>query len=77
MTQTVSKSAFKPHALKYFRQIEKSGEELIITDRAKPVLKIVRFEEKPQVVLRELRGSVKYYNDPFAPVGQDDWELLK
>lgn len=43
MANIVSKSAFKPRALKYFRQIQDSGKEMIITDRAKPVLKIVPY----------------------------------
>ncbi len=77
MKHVVSKSVFKPQALKYFRQIQKTGEELIITDHAKPVLKISRFSGKPEIVLEELRNSVKYYNDPFEPVGQDDWDILK
>jgi len=73
----VSKSAFKPQALKYFRQIQESGKELIITDHAKPVLKIIPFTEDQQTVLEELRNSVKYYDDPLEPVGQNDWEALK
>ena len=32
MAQTGSKSQFKPHSLEYFRKIEQSGEELVITD---------------------------------------------
>ncbi len=41
MDNTVSKSQFKPKALEFFREIEKTGKPLIITDRGKPVLKIV------------------------------------
>ena len=40
MENVISKSQFKPKALKYFRDIQESGQELIITDHAKPVLKI-------------------------------------
>lgn len=43
MEQMVSKSRFKPQALEYFRQVEKSGEPLIITDRGKPVLKVLPY----------------------------------
>lgn len=38
MRQHVSKSSFKAKALKYFRPIERTGKELIGTDRGKPVL---------------------------------------
>ena len=76
MANYISKSSFKPHALKYFRQIQDDGQELIITDHAKPVIKIIPFREEPQVILEELRNSVIRYDDPCEPVGQNDWEGL-
>jgi hypothetical protein len=39
MEEMLSKSKFKPQALKYFREVEKTGKELIISDCNKPVLK--------------------------------------
>ena len=77
MANIISKSSFKPQALKYFRQIQEQGLELIITDHAKPVIKITPFREEPQIILEELRNSVIRYDDPCAPVGQDDWEILR
>lgn len=77
MGQMVSKSRFKPKALQYFRDIQKSGRELIITDHGKPVLKIVPYHEDTQVVLKELKNSVKRYDDPTEPVALDDWEALR
>lgn len=77
MPNVVSKSSFKPQALKFFREIQESGQELIITDRSKPVLKIIPYSEKPKAVLEELLHSVKKYEDPLEPVGIEDWELLK
>ncbi len=75
--QTISKSRFKPQALKYFREIQKSGKELVITDRGKPVLKILPCQDDPQAVLEELRNSVVKFNDPFEPVALQDWDILK
>ena len=77
MTIVISKSAFKPQSLKYFRQIEEQGEELIITDRSKPVIKIVPFRHEPHQVLEELHNSVLRYDDPLEPVGENDWETVK
>ena len=76
MNNAVSKSQFKPKALEFFREIEKSGKSLIITDRGKPVLKIVPYSEDPAESLRLLRNSVVKYQDPLEPVGLDDWESL-
>ncbi|MCW5198943.1 type II toxin-antitoxin system Phd/YefM family antitoxin [Desulfobulbus sp. F4] len=77
MLETVSKSRFKAKALEYFRKIEQNGQALIITDHGKPVLKIAPFEEKPQLVLQELRNSVLRFDDPLEPVALDDWDALK
>lgn len=77
MEHMVSKSRFKPKALEFFRQIQESGQELIITDHAKPVLKIVPYREKTLDVLTELRNSIRRYDDPLEPVAQNDWEALR
>jgi antitoxin (DNA-binding transcriptional repressor) of toxin-antitoxin stability system len=77
MTKTVSKSRFKARALEYFRDIEHTGEEVIITDKGKPVLKISLLVEEPDEILKSLRNSVLSYEDPTEPVGLDDWETLR
>jgi antitoxin (DNA-binding transcriptional repressor) of toxin-antitoxin stability system len=80
MEKIVSKSRFKPRALEYFRQIEETRQALTITDRGKPVLRIEPIEEAPSSeaeILEKLRGSVLGYDDPFEPVGIEDWEALK
>ena len=44
----VWKSQFKPRSLEYFRLIEESGETLIITDRGRPVLKVIPYTADPE-----------------------------
>jgi prevent-host-death family protein len=68
MEQFVSKSSFKAKALEYFRDVESSGRELVITDHGKPVLKIVPYGRDPMEALKALRGSVLRYDDPLEPV---------
>jgi prevent-host-death family protein len=77
MAHRISKSQFKPQALKYFRDVQKTGRELVITERGEPVLKIVPYRPEPQAALEELRGSVVRYDDPTEPVGLEDWESLE
>lgn len=72
----VSKSRFKPHALEYFRQVQQTGEELIITDQNKPVLKIVPYSEDPMAGLQALRNTVLEYQEPLEPVGEEEWKVL-
>lgn len=73
----ISKSEFKPHALRYFREVQASGQEIVITDRGIPVLKIVPFRPESHKTLEELRGSVLRYDAPTEPVGMEDWEALE
>lgn len=75
--RTVPKSVFKAQALQYFREVELSGEPLVITDRGRPVLRLVPFaEEKPEDILASLKGVVQVYDAPLEPVGEQDWEAL-
>ncbi len=77
MEEMISKSQFKPRALQYFREVEKPGQELIISDRGKPVLKIVPYTENPEDALKSLRYTVVKYENPTEPVGLENWEALK
>lgn len=77
MATVVSKSKFKPKSLEYFRKVEETGQELIITDHGKPVLKIVPYSADAEEALRLLRGTVRKYIDPTEPVGVEDWECLR
>jgi antitoxin (DNA-binding transcriptional repressor) of toxin-antitoxin stability system len=74
----VSKSRFKAQALELFRQVEASGEPLVVTDHGRPTLEVRPYRlARPEAdPLAELRGSVQRFDDPFAPVGENDWEAL-
>lgn len=69
----ISKSQFKARALEYFRQIESTGEAVLLTDHGKPVLEIRPYREKGQSPLDLLRGSVLSYSGATEPVDVE-WE---
>jgi prevent-host-death family protein len=80
MTETVSKSKFKPLVLEYFRRVQETGEEIVITDHGKPVAKIVPFREEDGGavnILSQLRGTLIRYEDPYVPVALEDWAVLQ
>ena len=77
MERVVSKSRFKPRALEFFRQVEESGEELVITDQGRPVIKVVPYRTPRAGKPRTLRGSVRRYERPLEPVAEADWNALK
>lgn len=72
MPTTVTKSALKSHMLEYFREVEASGEELVVTSHGRPVLKIIPFprEESVERVFRDVRGRIRLPPDEelTAPV---------
>ncbi len=77
MSIEIPKSALKPKLLSYLRLVEQKKEQIIVTDRGRPVAKILPFNKKAPRVLDQLRGSVLKYEDPFTPVGMEDWDALK
>lgn len=76
MYTEISKSQFKARALEIFRQVERSGEPVIITDRGRPTLELRPHVEDTRAPLERLKNSLLRYDDPFAPVGENAWEVL-
>ena len=66
---TISKSKLKANLLRIFRQIEESGEELIVTDRGRAVLPIQPIAQKKSVeeVFADVRGEVIDYEEINEP----------
>ena len=65
MSSMISKSKLKSKMLAVFRELEASGEELIVTDHDRPVLKIVRVKDQSKVaeLFGDLQGRVVYHED--------------
>ncbi|MGF6440122.1 prevent-host-death family protein [Paraburkholderia youngii] len=72
----VSKSEFKARALEYFRQVEASGESVVVTDHGKPALEVRPYRSDERDPLDVLRGSVVRFEDPTAPVDVE-WEAAQ
>lgn len=78
MTEHVSKSKFKAKALEYFRQVEASGEPIVITEHGKPTIEVRRIVADTRDPFEILKGSVLRYDRPFDPaVDEDEWEVLR
>ncbi|MCG8612235.1 MAG: type II toxin-antitoxin system Phd/YefM family antitoxin [Pseudomonadales bacterium] len=75
MEVQVSKSKFKAQALKIMRDVEESGDQVIITDHGKPTLVIRKYDASDKSPMELLKGSVINYESPTAQVAEDDWEL--
>ncbi len=73
----VSNLIFKAKALDYFRQIEASGESVIVTDHGKPVLEVCPYRGIGGEPLDLLRNSLIHYDNPTDPVAADLWEAVQ
>ncbi len=73
----ISKSEFKAKALEYCRQVEATGEPLVVTDHGKPVLEVRPYRASRRQPLDVLRSSVVRYENPTEPVGNDEWDATK
>lgn len=69
----VSKSGLKARMLEYFRHVEQTGEELIVTDNHRPVLKIVPISTRQPAssAFADVQGRVGYHEDILAPTGEE------
>jgi len=62
----ISASEFKARCLRLLDQVSRTGEELVILKRGRPVARVVPArEDKPWLALR---GRGAFVGDPFAPV---------
>jgi antitoxin (DNA-binding transcriptional repressor) of toxin-antitoxin stability system len=73
----VSKSVFKARALEFCREVEASGESLILTDHGRPVLEVRPYKEDELDPLETLQRSVVRYERPTDPIADGEWEIAK
>ena len=78
MKKTIGASEFKARCLKLIDQVHDTGQPLTITKRGKVVAVLQPAGEEAEKPWLKLRGTVKFYKDPFKPVlDESDIEALK
>ena len=73
--KAISKSKLKSKLLEFLRLVESEGEEIIVTDRGKPVVKISRYGKSPSTeqLFGRMRGKLKYFEDLTTPT-TEEWD---
>jgi len=74
LAMKMSKTEFKSHALEVFRNVEKSGKTMIITDHGKPKIEIRKIRRQEISPLELLKNSVVKYESATLPVAADSWD---
>ncbi len=74
---TLAKNAVKAKLLEYFRYVESSGEEIIVTDNGRPSVRIcpIKRSESVEELFREYRGKIQITGDVLAP-SSEEWETI-
>lgn len=75
--RTISKSKLKAHMLRVFREIQQTGEELVVTEHRRPVLRILPISGREDVdaVFGPFRGKIAFHEDPDTPTS-GEWEQI-
>jgi antitoxin (DNA-binding transcriptional repressor) of toxin-antitoxin stability system len=72
---TVAKAVLNAHMLEYFRQVEESGEPLIVTSHRKPVLRVEPIRERRSLLdaSADLRGKARGTRAAVLAPGTEGW----
>ena len=74
--KTINATEFKAKCLQLLDEVQRTGEEIVISKRGKPVARVT--PEKASKPWLALRGTGSYTTDPFAPaLGENEIEALK
>lgn len=80
MIRTISMQTPKAQIMRIFREIEESGEELIITDQGRPTLRVIPIEQKlttkkltVEEAFADMCGKMDFLENPDTPT-IDEWE---
>lgn len=73
----ISVSEFKAKALSILNHVAKTGEEVILTKRGKPIAKVSAYGESQKPEPGGLEGTILYEGDIVGPLGDEDWDAAR
>ncbi|MBE9185397.1 prevent-host-death protein [Microcoleus sp. LEGE 07076] len=67
--KTIDKSQLTAQLLEVLRVVEIEGEEILVMDGTKPVVRISQYEKSlsTEELFKDMRGKVKYFEDLTRP----------
>ena len=72
-SRTISATEFKAHCLTLMDEVQRSGEELVITKHGKPVARLAPVVTPSPSLVGWMRGTSEVIGDLVAP--EDIWNL--
>ncbi|NEN99737.1 MAG: type II toxin-antitoxin system Phd/YefM family antitoxin [Moorea sp. SIO3I7] len=75
--KTISKSILKSKLLELLQLVESEWEEIVVTDRGKPVVIISKYGNlsSTEQLFVKMRGKVKYFEDLTTPTIEEWGEV--
>ncbi|NJL10184.1 MAG: prevent-host-death protein [Calothrix sp. SM1_7_51] len=75
--KTVDKNQFQANLLEFLQLVELEGEEILVTDGSKPVVRISQYEKATTTdeLFKDMRGKVKYFEDLTSPT-TEEWQEI-
>jgi prevent-host-death family protein len=68
---------FKARCLAVMKQIQSTGEPVVVTRRGSPVVKVVPVEQENDSIFGFMRGKGIIVGDIESPIPLDEWKVLK
>jgi prevent-host-death family protein len=69
--------AFKARCLAVMKQVQATGEPVVVTRRGKPAVKVVPVEPKNDSIFGFMRGKGVIVGDIDSPIPLDEWKIMK
>ncbi|NEO71632.1 type II toxin-antitoxin system Phd/YefM family antitoxin [Moorena sp. SIO3H5] len=76
--KTISKSILKSQLLEFLELVESEGEEIVVTDQGKPVVRISKYASNlpsTEQLFGQMRGKVQYFEDLTTPTTEEWGEV--
>ncbi|UKO98997.1 type II toxin-antitoxin system Phd/YefM family antitoxin [Nostoc sp. UHCC 0870] len=75
--KTVDKNNLKANLLEFLQLVELEGEEILVVDGNKPVVRISPYQTTPNTeeLFKNMRGKVNYYEDLTTPTIEEWLEV--
>jgi prevent-host-death family protein len=67
-TQTVGAAEFKARCLELMDRVEKTGNDIVITKRGRPVARLAPVTTRPRTLVGALKGHIRIAGDIVAPI---------
>jgi antitoxin (DNA-binding transcriptional repressor) of toxin-antitoxin stability system len=75
--KTVDKNNLKANLLEFLQLVELEGEEILVTDGSKPVVRISQYKSslKTEELFKNMRGKIRYFED-LTNSTTEEWQEI-